>query len=81
MSEDLLPELQRVFRAVFNSPQLVLRADMTAKDVKGWDSLKHVELMMSVEGEFGVRFKTAEIAAMENVGALLGTLREKLARG
>jgi acyl carrier protein len=78
MSDELLAELERVFRAVFNAPTLALREEMTAADVKGWDSLKHVELIMSVESAFKVRFKTAEVAALEDVGALLAKLREKL---
>lgn len=80
MTEALLVALQDVFRSVFNAPGLTLRPDMTARDVKGWDSLKHMELMMSVESAFKVRFKTAEIASMENVGALLAKLQEKLSR-
>lgn len=81
MNDDLISALQQVFREVFNAPNLVLRAEMTAADVNGWDSLKHVELIMSVEAAFGIRFKTAEVAAMENVGALLRKVSEKLGRG
>jgi acyl carrier protein len=80
MTEPLLTALERVFRDVFNAPNLTLDPGMTAADVKGWDSLKHVELMMSVESAFKVRFKTAEIATMEDVGALLARLQEKLGR-
>lgn len=80
MSDDLTTKLERVFRAVFNAPDLRLRPEMTAADVRGWDSLKHVELIMSVEAEFKVRFKTAEVASMANVGALLEKLRSKLGR-
>ena len=80
MNDELFSSLQRVFREVFNTPNLQLREDMTAAEVRGWDSLKHVELIMAVESELGVRFKTAEVASMENVGALLGKLREKLRR-
>jgi acyl carrier protein len=65
---------------VFNAPGLTLRPEMTAADVRGWDSLKHVELIMSVESAFKVRFKTAEVGSMANVGALLQKLRDKLAR-
>lgn len=80
MTDATFSRLQQVFRQVFNAPALELREDMTAAEVKGWDSLKHVELMVAVEAAFAVRFKTAEIASMENVGALIGKLRQKLAR-
>ena len=80
MSDDVLTTLERVFREVFNAPGLTLHERMTAHEVKGWDSLKHVELMLSVETAFGIRFKTAEMASLENVGALLAKLRQKLGR-
>lgn len=80
MTDPTFAKLQQVFRQVFRAPSLELREEMTAADVRGWDSLKHVELMVAVESAFGVRFKTAEVASLENVGALLGKLRQKLAR-
>jgi acyl carrier protein len=80
MSDDLTVALQRVFREVFQMHDLTLRPEMTAADVRGWDSLKHIELMMAIETAFKVRFKTAEVARFENVGGLLAKLRDKLAR-
>lgn len=80
MSDDIMPRLEQVFRQVFNRPDLALRPEMTAADVKGWDSLKHVELIMSVESVFRVRFKTAEVATMQNVGELIHKLRQKQGR-
>jgi len=80
MSDDLVPRLEQVFRQVFNNSTLTLRAEMTAADVRGWDSLKHVELIMSIESAFKVRFKTAEVATMQNVGELMQKIRQKQAR-
>jgi acyl carrier protein len=80
MSESIDERLQDVFRDVFGQRDLILRDELTAADVKGWDSLKHVELIMCIEQTFGVRFKTAEIATLENVGALASKLRQKLSR-
>ena len=80
MTDPIVERLQAVFRTVFAQPGLILRPELTAADIKGWDSLKHVELMMCVEQTFGVKFKTAEIATMENVGALITKLQNRLAR-
>ena len=80
MTDELTGALERIFREVFRAPNLQLHRDLTAAQVRGWDSLKHIELMMSIEAAFNVRFKTAEVAAFQNVGALLDKLREKLGR-
>jgi acyl carrier protein len=69
--------LGNVFRTLFNDPGLELRDDLTARDVDGWDSLNHVNLMILIEEEFGVRFTTAEVSALQNVGELKALIAGK----
>ena len=76
--DDVLARLQDVFREVFARPELELSEGLSAPDVEGWDSLKHIELVISVEDTFGVTFRTAEVAALETVGDLAAALRTKL---
>ncbi len=68
-----------VFRTLFRRPGLELRDDMTSADVDGWDSLKHVSLMIHLEQELGVRFRSEEVIRLTNVGELRGLIHEKLA--
>ncbi len=42
----------------------------TAGTVPGWDSLSHVRIISAVEAAFGIRFKTAEIVRLRDVGQL-----------
>jgi acyl carrier protein len=39
--------------------------------VPAWDSLMHVTLIIAVERSFGVRFKSSEVANLQNVGDLV----------
>ena len=71
--------LAGIFRTLFNDPGLELRDDLTARDVDGWDSLNHVNLMILVEEEFGVRFTTAEVSGLQDVGELKRLLAAKAA--
>ena len=70
--------LASIFRTLFNDPDLQLRDDLTARDVDGWDSLNHVNLMILIEEEFGVRFTTGEVSALQDVGELKRLLSGKL---
>ena len=70
MTDTTTERLQRVFREVLGDPDLVLRDDLTAADVPGWDSLAHVGLMFSIESEFGITFSDQEMSSLEDVGAL-----------
>jgi acyl carrier protein len=71
--------LAGIFRTLFNDPSLALRDDLTARDVDGWDSLNHVNLMILIEEEFGVRFTTAEVSGLQDVGELKRLLAAKTA--
>ena len=57
-----LERLERIFREVFNNDSLILRDDMTSRDIEGWDSLAHINLMFSIESEFGTQFVGNQLA-------------------
>jgi len=50
----------------------------TANTVPGWDSLSHIRIIVAIEAEYGVRFKTVEVLRMKNVGDLQALLKKKL---
>jgi acyl carrier protein len=70
--------LQNVFREVFDDPSIVLRDEMSAKDIEEWDSLTHIQLIVATEQQFNVMFMTAEIAELKNVGEFLKLINKKL---
>lgn len=74
-----LAELEAIFREVFDEDDITLTAETTADDVDGWDSLTHVNLILTVERHFGVRFDTTEISNMKNVGELADLIALKTA--
>jgi acyl carrier protein len=51
----------------------------TGEDVEEWDSLRHVRLMIAIEKKFGIRFRNAEIEALQNIGDLVGAIDAKVA--
>jgi acyl carrier protein len=69
--------LTAIFRRVFHQPTLVLRDELSARDVPGWDSLNHVTLMIEVEREFGLRLRSAEVEALQCVGDLKALIERK----
>ena len=76
MSERL-GRLNEVFKDVFDDDEIQITPETTAKDVEGWDSLTHVELVISVEKAFGVRFTSSELGDMKNVGDMLALLEAR----
>lgn len=80
MNEDqhLYQRLTPIFRDVFDNDDIVPSPEMTADDVDGWDSLNHLRLIVSIEVEFGIKFPTADIAELRNVGELVSLLKTRL---
>lgn len=65
---EALTALIPVFRDVFDDEDLVLTPETTADDIDGWDSQTHVLLIVAAEQHFGVKFRTAELESLKNVG-------------
>jgi acyl carrier protein len=77
---DLHQRLESVFREVFNDDSLELSETTTAADIPGWDSLAHINLMLSVENTFGVHFTDAQLGGFATVGELEHFLATNTAR-
>ena len=77
----ILGALTTLFRDVFDDPDLVLTPETVAEDVEGWDSAAHVALVVEVERSFGIKFRTAEIEELRNVGDFASLIAQKTGRG
>ena len=75
----MLAKLTAVFRDVFEDDEIEITPQTTAQDILDWDSLRHVTLMLSTEKVFGVRFSSAEVANLKNVGELMDLIGRKTA--
>jgi acyl carrier protein len=73
----ILERVNEVFQEVFNDDELRVSPVTTARDVQGWDSLMHVTLLVNIEKALGVRFSSAEVASLKNVGELVDLIRSK----
>lgn len=76
--QEIYQRLTAIMRDVFDDESLVATPEMTANDVKEWDSVNHITLVVAVEQEFGVKFKSAELEKMKNVGQMVEQLEKKI---
>jgi acyl carrier protein len=76
--EQVKMRVTSIFRDTFDDDAIVLREDMTARDLKGWDSVSHIRLMLSIEEAFKFRFSSGEISDLHNVGELLEAIQGRL---
>ena len=77
MNANILDDLTVIFRQVFDDSGLVISPETTANDVPGWDSFSHVNLMITLEHHFKIKFTDKEIATFKNVGELVAGIIKK----
>jgi acyl carrier protein len=73
--EEIYEQLTEIIRDVLMNFDLVLRPDLTADEVDGWNSYKMIEIILAVESHFGMKVKSKELDALENVGDLVALIR------
>jgi acyl carrier protein len=79
MNESQIMEaVAEVIRDVLDLPTLKVDRDTTAEQTEGWDSLNHIRLVVVLEKQFGIKFRTAEIESLRNVGELVSLIGQKL---
>ena len=76
--ETIYSQLTEIFRDLFDDESIVLTPQTTASDIEGWDSFNHINLIVATEAKFKIKFNTAEIESLHNVGHLVQVIEKKL---
>ena len=81
MSEaEIYAFLTDTFHDVFMRDDIVLKPELSAKDVEGWDSFKQIEILLATEERFGIKFSTREVDSLQNVGDLARLVAAKTSK-
>jgi len=76
----ILQQVADIIRDVLdpmNEKDLKIDNETTADQTDGWDSFNHINIVVAIEQHFKVKFKTAEIESLRNVGELVGLIAKK----
>jgi acyl carrier protein len=73
---EIYEQLTEIIRDVLMNFDLMLRPDLTADEVDGWNSYKMIEIVLAVESHFGMKVKSKELDELENVGDLVALIRK-----
>lgn len=69
--------LNEIFRDIFGDEAISLDPRTTAGDIAEWDSFNHINIIVAVESRFGIKFGTAEVEALKNVGDMAALIERK----
>jgi acyl carrier protein len=79
MSTDILAEVRGVAADVFAVDAKALDAASSPEQVAAWDSVQHLNLVLALEGKYGVQFEPEEMEQMRNLGDIARLLQTKIA--
>lgn len=71
-------KLKLIFARLFSLDPASVTAESSPKTIKNWDSLAHINLVVSVEEEFGVQFSDDEIPKLTDFQTFVLAVRQKL---
>ena len=66
--------IRNVMAAVFDLSPDEITDDSSPHDIKGWDSVKHMNLVVALEEEFNIHFEDAEIPSLVNFKIIVATI-------
>jgi len=69
--------LEKVIREVFEIEAEIIDENWTSENIPDWDSVGHLNLIMEVEKEFGIKIEIEEMFEIEKLGDITRILQKK----
>lgn len=69
--------LREIVADILDVSPVEIQESSSPREFAQWDSVAHIEIVLSVEAEYGVRFTPEEMLEVLSVAALEDVLRQK----
>lgn len=76
--EEIYEQLNEVFRDVFDDDTIEVNDQTTSRDIEDWDSLEHINLIATIETQFGMKFTMGQVVTMKNVGEMVDIISSQI---
>lgn len=77
--QEIIDKLTLIAQETFEKSNLVLSQDMSKAMVDTWTSVTFMQLLASVEQQFGFKFKMMEIIQLQTIGDIIQSIEQHLA--
>jgi acyl carrier protein len=78
MSQSVQDRVIKIISNVIDVPPSDLNEDSSPSSVNGWESMKHINLILAIEEEFDLQFDDEQIAEMQSVKTIAKTVESLL---
>ena len=73
-----MKKLNQIISEVLRIKEEDLKDELIVQDLVSWDSLKHMDLISSIEKDFNIQFGMDEILSMKDIKTIKKIVNEKL---
>jgi len=81
MTQPILERIRGIAADLLDIPVQEVLPTSSPDTIENWDSLHHLNLVLGLEGAFGVQFSPEEIAKMQTVESVALLVQNKLSNG
>jgi acyl carrier protein len=78
INNQVLNRIELIFHDIFDDDTLKIGRNTNATDIKGWDSLAQISLIVAFEKEFKIKFSLEELAKFNEVGDIVDIINKKI---
>lgn len=71
-----IEKVRQIMSQIFNVPIDEITGNSSQETIEKWDSLGHLNLIISLEEEFNIAFSSEEIANMPSVKSIISTIKK-----
>ena len=75
---EIYNEINKAVCDILDDGNIIISADTVAADIEGWDSLANINILVSVENSFGIKFNMEDIENFRCVGDMVENVERKL---
>lgn len=76
---EVLAKISEIVMDITDAENVALTNESVPADVEDWDSLNHIQIIVGIENEYGIKFTTPEIQSFKIVGDVADMIESKLA--
>ena len=73
----LLKKLEKVLQDFFKNKELKIKNNTKIKDIKKWDSLNHIKIIVILEKKFNIKFSGDQVYNVKNINDILKNINKK----
>tara|TARA_Y100001978_G_C23387685_1_gene288530 strand:- start:246 stop:482 length:237 start_codon:yes stop_codon:yes gene_type:complete len=75
---DIEKSVKNCVARILEIPASSLSLESSVDNVKSWDSLNHMKLILSLEGELGITFSDDEVVELTSIESLIAAVDDHL---